>query len=116
MLLCPYQRITEKQAICTFLFKLKITELSKSTFMKVKYTNACIVRCSPWAETWRRVWGDGNKFRGPIKFVMTFFLVIDRFSVFCLSLLSEIRYITYMTIFLTKNLCSEQNIPPLHLF
>jgi len=28
--------------------------------------------CDPWAETWRRVWGTDNKFRGP-NFRMTFF-------------------------------------------
>src|SRR6218665_2919848 len=33
------------------------------------------------------------------------FLITDSIlSVFCVSLLSEIRYITYMTLFLTKNL------------
>jgi len=62
------------------------------------------------AETWRRLWGDGKKFRGP-NFRMTLFrkkiilspkisddlfLVIDSInflSVFCLSLQSEITNI-----------------------
>src|SRR6218665_3335251 len=45
------------------------------------------------------------------------FLITDSIlSVFCLSLLSEIRYITYMTLFLTKNLYLKKKHSPLRLF
>ena len=48
------------------------------------------------------------------KFFMTFFLVIDRIFMFCLSLLSEIWQITYMALFFTKNLYFRQKIPSWH--
>src|SRR6218665_2711113 len=57
--------------------------------------------------------GGGRKKLSP-KILMTLLLVIDRFlSVFCLSLLSELGY---MTLFLTRNVYFTKKIPPSHLF
>jgi len=84
-----------------------------------------------WAETWRRVWGDGKKFRGP-NFPKIFFyenisifnaenfwrpfLIIDLLlSPFASLPLSKIWYIPYI-FFLTKNLYFTKNIPSSHIF
>ena len=79
----------------------------------------------PQAETWRRVWGEREKIgMTPFKKKNSISepkISDDLFShllcFFCLSLLSDIWYITYMALFyIRKTSISEQNIPPWHLF
>ena len=92
----------------------KSSPLIKLTIGQPQVWSECVCVCG------RRLgaeWGTENKFRGPnfrkcpfyennsILMPKISFLVINSIlSFICLSLLSEIWYITYMTLFLTKNL------------
>jgi len=86
---------------------------------KVLYTCSSYLPIVAWAETWRRLWGNGNfrmTFLKEKKFHFPAQNFLWPFS-HRLYFVSEIWYVTYMTpLFLTKNLNFRQKYPSLTPF